>query len=88
MPAAGEVGPLDAPLSERWDALRAAASTDRAARASAALAARCPEDGVDPSRPVPPELTTDVWTLIMDRAASCRCAGWGPLRLPLLRERC
>ena len=72
--AAGDVE-ADAPLSERWDALWAAEVAARDARALAALTARGPEGGVDPSRPVSPALPTDAWAVIMDRAASCRCAG-------------
>ena len=64
----GEAGP-DAPLSERWDALRASEAAARAARAVAELALN------NPSRPVPPALPRDAWEVIMDRAASCRCAG-------------
>ena len=45
-----------------WDALQAA----RAARASAALAARGPEEGG--ASALPP----DVWALIKERAATCR----------------
>ena len=70
----GEVGPDDASLADRWGALRAAEVAARSTRASAALAARGPEEGVDPARPVPPALPTDVWALVLDRAASCRCA--------------
>ena len=67
-------GGADAPLADWWDSQEAA----RAARASAALAARGPEDGVDASRPISPELPPDAWALIMDCAASCRCAGVPP----------
>ena len=43
--------------------------------APAALAARGPEDCVDPSRPVPPALPSDAWALIVGREApSFRCA--------------
>ena len=61
--------------ARRWDALQAEAAEARAERAEAFLAARGPEEGPDPPRPVPPALPTDVWALIMDqRALSCRCA--------------
>ena len=65
------MGP-DAPLAERWATLRAAEADLRAGRASAALAARGPEDGIDTSRPTPPELPTDAWSVIMDHSESCR----------------
>ena len=70
-----EQGQADAPLTDWCDALAEATAP---ANASTALAATGPEDGVDPSRPVPPELPTDAWALIMDRVASCRCAGVTP----------
>ena len=41
--------------------------------APAALAARGREDGVDPSRPVPPAPPSDAWALIAGRSAPSRC---------------
>ena len=64
----GEAGP-DAPPEGWVDALRAAEAAARAARVTAVLAARFPEVFTVPGLPV------DAWSLIMDRAASCRCAG-------------
>ena len=72
--AGGGVAGPEASPADRWDALQVTGAAARAARASKALAARGPEDGVDPSRPVPPALPRDAWALIMDCTASCRCA--------------
>ena len=84
---AGGMGP-DAAGAGWWDAWRAAmekvwstrASAALAVRAFASLAARGPQDEIDPSRPSALALPTDVWTLVMDRAPSFRCAragaGW------------
>ena len=63
----------DASPAELWDAIQAAASHSRDARASAALAARGPEGGIDLSRPAAPEMPPGAWASIMDRASSCRC---------------
>ena len=82
-PPPGDTGTRDAagafvvPLADRWDALWAAEAAERAARASEELAARPPDDGSCPSRPAAPELPPGAWAVIMDRAASCRCAGYG-----------
>ena len=73
-PAVARGGVADDSPADRWDALKLAEATARAERASASLAARVPEDGVDPSRPVPPALPSDVWALIMDFASSW-CVG-------------
>ena len=76
---AGAAGNADAgagvsPATWR-DGLQADMVAARAARASAALAARGREDaGGGPSRPAAPLLPTDVWALIIDRAPSSRCA--------------
>ena len=65
---------VDAPLADRWDALRAAEATERAAHASAALAALSRPVTRASLRHTMPALPTDVWAFIMDRAPSCRCA--------------
>ena len=67
-------------LEGQWSELQAAEDAARAARTAAFLTARGPEGGVDPSRPVPPDLPSDAWAVIMDRAASCRCAGFAQWR--------
>ena len=75
----GTLQPPDASPADWWDALRATEAAARGERASAALAARGPEDGVETSRPVPPALPTDAWAVIMDYTVSCRYAdGTGP----------
>ena len=91
---AGGMGPDDE-TADWWDEWRAAmekmwstkASAALAARAFASLAVRGPKDEIDPSRPIGLALPTDVWTLIMDHAPSCRCARAGAgylLRLSLV----
>ena len=72
--AGAVAGPVVSPTTWR-DGLQADMVAARAARASAALAARGREDaGGGPSRPAAPLLPTDVWALIIDRAPSSRCA--------------
>ena len=67
----GAMGP-EASLTERWDSLQVAESSARAERVSAVLAARFPEEFTVPALPA------EAWSVIMDRAASCRCAGGAP----------
>ena len=67
---AGGVGPFDSSHALWWLMWHVAL----AARMLAALTVRGSDHGVDPSRPVPPALPTEVWALIMDRAETCRCA--------------
>ena len=75
--AGGGVGGDAPPQPTWWEECQAAAAAERAARAAATLAASMA------ARRVMPALPTEVWALIMDRAASCRCAqGWPFLGMP------
>ena len=87
----------DAATAAWWDAWQIGVKQEWSARAAvdlvtwklAALATRgTPEGELDPSRPAAPDLSAEVWALIMDRLSSCRCArAWGgppPACIPFL----